>query len=938
MLLHLSLALTVTLDLWPAFVFGGRAGLRQASGLSHSTVFDVVVKNRSVPTPAALGSDSRNASGSRELDPPRSHRKRHLQASAFRTRVRRHRDGIDGIAVRESRHSRKHVKITKSVSKFQGNVALDSIMMLTFLCMTMYISLASARNIDELSGHTSESSVTETLTVAARGIAYTSLISCLFMSCALEILGNAGGLGGPEKWVRLCMLAATCGMFLHFAMVILLPFVVIPDARLEFAERCGGMYDVHPRLLRHSFKNDFFKFSFLACLAVCMSCIYGGVAGVAYRIYLCKVEKGHGSFSAASGATAILVIAFLLVRFAVWTQWARSRQGSKLGAVPKQTLQSAALSAAFALQKIPMMCVLFLAVQLRAMQMEPWDGKPQPWAQSWMYIIGGANILEALVAAVIGATGEEEVGYFGAHIYQSPWRMLHVLQYTLNAVTFYGFFVMRISLSTLKPPSGPAPRFAPALRCVMVLSIMYYWMHFVLGTLLFIKHVCKQHFKFSQDVALAAVASVSFCPSLSIFFVAARLRAVQITQFKGSPQVYAQDAMYMCVFGAFIQAVCCVAAPMLTQHEAGFDDDGNASYDLGPTLPAYIVTVVKNFVLIALASGVATIAFSMLTITEENANYGTESAVFHSVARVGWGLLVLLLAMLLSSAKVVGHAVKFAVESVTTLGVPLHVGKAAVSLFAGYVNLQNVVVENPRSDNAPFQSQCLLRVESVVVKLKIGQLICTFGRLLEIDVIALKGVEVNYEKTACCSSSNVAIVKKYITPVEKSEGTLRKCGRSTKEMVCGSASNATTTCCNVLPAMPSFGISMSKLCGRSGSRQKENGTVEVAEEKVKEGRVKVILHAVDIRDVGATVFQSGAMFKIRLNNVKFEDLTQEQIGASDIVVLILSSLLWTVMSNGSLVKKACWTGLTLPCPSLRSEDSATQELPAQPIPHLGLKS
>ena len=50
-----------------------------------------------------------------------------------------------------------------------------------------------------------------------------------------------------------------------------------------------------------------------------------------------------------------------------------------------------------------------------------------------------------------------------------------------------------------------------------------------------------------------AMTTVNFAPMLSILFVATRMRAMQLTQWKGAPQGWAQDGMYMATWSVLIQ-------------------------------------------------------------------------------------------------------------------------------------------------------------------------------------------------------------------------------------------------------------------------------------------------------------------------------------------------------------------------------------------------
>jgi len=285
-----------------------------------------------------------------------------------------------------------------------------------------------------------------------------------------------------------------------------------------------------------------------------------------------------------------------------------------------------------------------------------------------------------------------------------------------------------------------------------------------------------------QDTAIATQTSVNFTPMLGILFLATRLRASQVTNFTGSPQVYAQDAMYLAVFASLIQMVCALALPALSGNKSGFDDDGNSTYDLGPMFGAYMVTCVKYFVLLTLFGSMCVILYAVLTITPETANYATGPPdLYVVIQQAGWACLAVLAALILSSTKVIGLLVKFVVETFDSYaGVQITVKHAAVSIFKGYVNLSGVTISNPDkyADGSPakFDSPYLISLNNVIVQMSLWQAITTRFKVIEIDFIACKGVDVILDKQGK-SPSNLTTVKDILKPPEeyKKKGMLAEC-------------------------------------------------------------------------------------------------------------------------------------------------------------------
>merc|ERR1719169_294423 len=90
----------------------------------------------------------------------------------------------------------------------------------------------------------------------------------------------------------------------------------------------------------------------------------------------------------------------------------------------------------------------------------------------------------------------------------------------------------------------------------------------------------------------AARATVQYAPMLAILFVGTRMRALQITQQKGSPQGWAQDGMYMATWAVAIQFWMCLAM-MFFSSKIETDEDGNVKNVFENKVGVYIVTGIK---------------------------------------------------------------------------------------------------------------------------------------------------------------------------------------------------------------------------------------------------------------------------------------------------------------------------------------------------------
>jgi len=309
--------------------------------------------------------------------------------------------------------------------------------------------------------------------------------------------------------------------------------------------------------------------------------------------------------------------------------------------------------------------------------------------------------------------------------------------------------------------------------------------------------------------------------------------------------------MHITVAAVFIQIFCCLALPLFTGMATKTDNEGNAEYDLTPLIGAYIVTCMKYFALFLIFGGSAAVGISMFMITPETAR--SDNVMFSGFTGIIGFLIsfmvILLIIMVLSSAKILGLAIKLAIESVdrTLLGVDVDVGTARLSICRGFVNLANTVVHNPEGYKTPY----LLSVGKVVVKLDMIQLIKSFGKHIEIEALILSNVDIIFEKSR--KSSNAQDILNHLD------------GDTTPQV--------------------------------------EPVKKEKQKEEVAENPVQVILHRVDIVEVGAKVastFLGGRGIRVALGNIDYEDFQEQchgKVQVPDVIKIILETLMKTVLAN-----------------------------------------
>jgi len=699
------------------------------------------------------------------------------------------------------------------------SVTLQCVMVLTIVSLLVYTFLSISRNSDELSATFTPSTGTQTLTIGARVASFSPMMCMLFVGCRMYVLATTEGLGEPPAWVKQCMWLSVGGFGLQLLTVVLLPVFTKKQAEEEASydmtegkakevkakkethdkkvaevalkkkvrmeedaqalgeegavsaedgeeepaplihEETGEQNDVHPALgsLQYEKGKDYMKVPFWIMQILSMVCLYGGLAGVIYGIITFPAQTTK--MSVAVMCTVALSALYFTVCLLLW-----------IGRTIAESLTHAALAMSSVVRKAPMFAVLFLASRMRALQLDPPYGIPPFWMQCCFYGITAFVFLETLIAAVIGATGEMKKAYYGVYLFECKSKALNAAQHSCAICTYLFLFPIVHGVYAMTFADGSEAPLSTTLKCVVVFEGVYFAVMFAQSLVLFAEEVKGTELSMMRDATVAAGISLGLAPLLCILFVATRMRALQITQQLGAPPGWAQDCMLIAVFATCVQAFCCLLMPIFVGSACKVDDDGNPDYDLEPMVGAYAVAVVKYVALIALHASVITVCISVYAMTPESAHDGgrfitSKKELFKGLA-ITFGIFCV--ALLFSSAKVVGMAIKFAIESCdsTLLGTEITVEKVALNLFKGYVHIKKLKVHNPEDEivwtkdasgkltsketgkKCDWRDDYIAKIHLILVKINLWRIIKSLtGRIeFELENLSIVGIHVNIEK------------------------------------------------------------------------------------------------------------------------------------------------------------------------------------------------
>jgi len=541
------------------------------------------------------------------------------------------------------------------------SITMYCVMVLTAQSLLVYMALSFARNWDELMGYTEASTMTEALTVASRSGVYAGMIAVFFVGVRLYTLAATRGLGEPYWWVKICMISVTIGMVLQSLLAVASGLAMAQNGEHRFTELAGDPGDAH--LIHHGIDFDTLSAKilvwWLTLFSMCL--IYCGIAGI--MIGLAIFSAGAPLVSVPVGCTFLLSTIYFIAFLISWL--AGVSPGANSGTF---RLRSASLSMTMSLHKAPMMSILFLMSRLRALQLDPPHGNSLFVDKCCFLAMTVLLYIEGLVAAYIGGTGIEKVGYYRQRIFVSPAKSVNFARHILSGVGYslwvpiiYNMIIRRNAKGDLAPLSTTAVS-------VLLFVCLYLAVH---GGTRFMKvwrDVARTRSKMMENTLVAVSQSITITPVFCALFVACRMRALQITVGQGNPQGWAQDCMMLCVCAVYIQTGCCCVLPLLSHQAAHLDSDGAPIHDARPLWIAFVITLVKYVSLLSLIIGICLIFVAICTITPKTAMGKPLHFSDHWLCDIVICLGVVVISTLLAAPRVLKLAIMTGTDHVEVMG------------------------------------------------------------------------------------------------------------------------------------------------------------------------------------------------------------------------------------------------------------------------------
>jgi len=282
----------------------------------------------------------------------------------------------------------------------------------------------------------------------------------------------------------------------------------------------------------------------------------------------------------------------------------------------------------------PALCCLFLGCRMRAIQLS--QGKteqynlPQDWVQNAMYVCSYAVLVQVLLVLIVPFfTGEANVktdadgnlDTSGMHAGGVVVMVLSLLRYIVMLCLYGGFASVCVGIHLMEGPKeiwgDDAPPVSPAVACTINLTTQFFCVYLLIAVSKTVVEVSGPSLFLTklQGVLTLAKYTQNFVPMLSILFIGARMRALQMDPLNGSPQWWAQYCFYGCTFSVLLQTVFLILIPFITTCECKQGAvEGDSIFIMENALLGMLMTIFRYVAMLALYGGFTAVCVSVFTI------------------------------------------------------------------------------------------------------------------------------------------------------------------------------------------------------------------------------------------------------------------------------------------------------------------------------------
>merc|ERR1719218_528700 len=369
---------------------------------------------------------------------------------------------------------------------------MQCILNLTLQYFVIYTALGISRTVLDFQGKDhKQSDMAIALKQASETMFYAPMVCMLFIGFRMRVLQLTKGEGAPQDYVQFAMQSVTYSILANTLLVLVVPLFTTTDLETEETGEMKMDSKTNP------FESPVLQAVFNVLRYITTLGLYVGFGTVLVGLFRFQPKDTSGvdatrldHLSPAVGCTVMLSTAFFTIYFLLAVSRTYSQYAGASNTFTSK-FETVMTRAADTLGMAPMLCALFLAARMRALQMDPISGNPQRWAQNCFWYCSGALMLQTCIAIVIPFLLNTEV---------KKGRMEGDMEYDVGpseswaakGMTALRFLIMLsvyacatavvCSVFTIQHPDGKemTPPLSPTMQCVLNLSFQYFLIYALL--------------------------------------------------------------------------------------------------------------------------------------------------------------------------------------------------------------------------------------------------------------------------------------------------------------------------------------------------------------------------------------------------------------------------------------------------------------------------
>lgn len=426
---------------------------------------------------------------------------------------------------------------------------------------------------------------------ATNTVNYAPMLTVLFLATRMKSLhltnGQPDAYDLPQRWCKTSMVVCVAVLIAYTVLQLVSGAVSQKSAQLSIEGSHTGSSGIDTAIR-----------VIAALKTIVILTLYVSFSLVCFAMLIMQMPQAlkdpNAVAPATSSAALNCIIQLVIQYFAVCLLLQMSRTFDEVNGGRPSRITEVLKKSILTVNYAPMLCVLFLAARMRAIKLNS-GGEPQDWAvplyYSCAYCLLGQTVV-AILGGLLGANLTEGQSEGDLKIERGSssggsrqfFRILNLIRWLFMIALYGSVITVLVSVWLLKASSvsssssgakvvvsvtiaGVTPPMSTAILCTTLLLSLYFIVYIVLWVGISLQELEIRSRDMDNMVVCLTPAkeTVMFAPMLCLLFIAARMRALQVTNSLGEPQGWVQDLMHISTWCLVFQVVIVLVVGSLAE-------------------------------------------------------------------------------------------------------------------------------------------------------------------------------------------------------------------------------------------------------------------------------------------------------------------------------------------------------------------------------------